>query len=58
MKLNAAQAALNVGNISSAQTNLQDLINLVNGQTGKKISVDIAGSLVDWVADLIGRLSP
>ena len=58
VKLNAAQAALNAGNISSAQTNLQDLINLVNAQTGKKISVEIAGSLVDWVTDLIGRLSP
>ena len=58
VKLNAAQAALDGGNISSAQTNLQDLINLVNAQTGKKISVEIAGSLVDWVTDLIGRLSP
>jgi hypothetical protein len=57
-KLIAAEAALNAGDIASAETNLQDLISQINAQTGKKISLGTGASLVDWVSDLIARLSP
>jgi len=50
------QAALNyylAGDVATACSKLQDFINEVNAQTGKKISPDVADSLISSAAQIL-----
>jgi hypothetical protein len=56
-KLNAALAALEVGDIATACTKLQDFLNYVRAQRGKMIPVQMADELTRRVTEIRARLS-
>jgi hypothetical protein len=51
-KLNAALAAIAAGNLPLACSDLQDFINQVNAQSGKKISTTDATNLINQAQSL------
>ena len=55
-KLKAAAAALDAGQTASACTSLQDLINAVKAQSGKKISASDASSVVAAVIEIMSAV--
>ncbi len=55
-KLTAAGSAIAAANYPLARSSLQDFINLVSAQTGKKIDRAYATLLIGWAQDLIARL--
>ena len=52
-KLNAAAAALDAGQDDSACTSLQDLVNAVKAQSGKKISASDASSVITAITEIM-----
>jgi hypothetical protein len=56
-KLNAAQAAYDKGNSTTAVNILNAFINQVNAQSGKSIDPQHAGHLINHAMDVISHLS-
>ncbi len=55
-QLTMVQVDLAAGNIAQAKVDLQQFINLVNAQSGKKIDPAYAAKLVQWAQDLLNSL--
>ncbi len=55
-ELKAVQADLAAGNIAQAKSDLQDFINQVKAQSGKKIDAAYAAKLIQWAQDLLASL--
>jgi hypothetical protein len=55
-QLDAAQAALDRGNVASAKNKLESVAGLVEGQIGVGIDAAFANRFIGWVNDLVARL--